>query len=102
MKQMYMNPATGSVDTIDGWFYEDEDGKTLNAVDRGEVVPVHQGPDGSWVEGIDPGLQMARDLARGIWAGRFRELARDVQDSILDELRERADDQAAEDAARMG
>ena len=34
----YMNIATGSVDTHDGWWYEDEDGVEVNAVDRGEVI----------------------------------------------------------------
>ena len=36
----YMNTATGSVDDRDGWWYEDETGTEVNAVDRGEVVPV--------------------------------------------------------------
>jgi hypothetical protein len=36
----YMNEATGSVDTYDGWWYEDEDGNEVNAVDKGEVVEV--------------------------------------------------------------
>ena len=35
-----MNEATGSVDTYDGWWYEDEDGNEVNAVDRDEVVEV--------------------------------------------------------------
>ena len=37
---LYMNVATGSVDTHDGWWYEDEDGVEVNAVDRGEVVEI--------------------------------------------------------------
>ena len=37
---LYMNIFTGSVDTHDGWWYETEEGETVNAVDRGEVVPV--------------------------------------------------------------
>ncbi|MCK9342301.1 MAG: hypothetical protein M0P33_00125 [Massilibacteroides sp.] len=37
---LYMNPATGSVDDRDGWWYENEDGEKLNGVDRGEVVGV--------------------------------------------------------------
>lgn len=36
MKQ-YMNIKTGSIDTYDGWYYTDENGKTVNAVDLGEV-----------------------------------------------------------------
>lgn len=39
-KTFYMNVLTGSVDTIDGWDYTDIDGKTVNAVDLGEVVKV--------------------------------------------------------------
>ena len=51
MGQMYMNVATGSVDTKDGWDYELEDGTTVNAVDRGEVVPVEWSEkDEYWVE----------------------------------------------------
>jgi len=38
--KMYMNIQTGSIDTYDGWYYEDENGETVNAVDRGEVMPV--------------------------------------------------------------
>ena len=44
--QMYMNIPTGSVDTYEGWWYDelDEDGsytgRQVNAVDRGEVVAV--------------------------------------------------------------
>lgn len=41
--QNYMNTKTGSIDTYDGWYYENEDGQSVNAVDRGEVVPF--GPD---------------------------------------------------------
>ena len=37
---MDMNVNTGSVDNYDGWFYENEDGENVNAVDRDEVVPV--------------------------------------------------------------
>ena len=42
-EKKYMNISTGSVDTHDGWWYEDEDGVEVNAVDRGEVVehPLH-------------------------------------------------------------
>ena len=36
---LYMNTATGSVDTYDGWYYDDN-GVQVNAVDRGEVVAV--------------------------------------------------------------
>ena len=36
----YMNVETGSVDDYDGWWYVDEHGEEVNAVDRGEVVEV--------------------------------------------------------------
>jgi hypothetical protein len=39
-EKRYMNPETGSIDTYDGWFYKNEDGKEVNAVDLGEVVEV--------------------------------------------------------------
>lgn len=39
-EQFYMNIDTGSVDTHDGWWYEDEDGVSVNAVDLGEVIEV--------------------------------------------------------------
>lgn len=45
---MYMNPVTGSVDTYDGWWYENEDGEKVNAVDLGEVVAVIKDKDGTW------------------------------------------------------
>lgn len=48
-EKMYMNIHTGSVDNHAGWDYEDEDGKIVNAVDRGEVVEVKK-IDGDWVE----------------------------------------------------
>ena len=49
-EQMYMNEKTGSVDTRDGWDYENSDGLTVNAVDSGEVVPVIK-VNGEWIEG---------------------------------------------------
>jgi len=45
----YMNIHTGSVDTRDGWDYENEDGEIVNAVDLGEVVEVVK-IGGYWVE----------------------------------------------------
>ena len=36
----YMNVATASVDTYDGWWYENEDGEKVNAVDLDEVEEV--------------------------------------------------------------
>ena len=48
---LYMNVATGSVAGRDGWWYETEEGQTVNAVDRGEVVPVVWSEDDeSWIE----------------------------------------------------
>jgi hypothetical protein len=46
----YMNTDTGSVDTYNGWWYENEDGATVNAVDLGEVVEVVKDANGDWVE----------------------------------------------------
>lgn len=46
----FMNVETGSVDTYDGWFYENENGETVNAVDLGEVVEVIKNQDGDWIE----------------------------------------------------
>ena len=49
--RVYMNPVTGSVDTYDGWWYEDQDGNSVNAVDRGEVIEVTWDEDGQhWTE----------------------------------------------------
>lgn len=44
MEQAYMNIHTGSTGTRDEWDYEDKDGQVVNAVDRGEVVPVFPCP----------------------------------------------------------
>jgi len=49
IKKMYMNAETGSVDTKDGWYYEDIDGKTVNAADKEEVVEVERNKKGDWV-----------------------------------------------------
>lgn len=46
--RVYMNPVTGSVDTYDGWWYEDKDGNQVNAVDKGEVVEVVWDEDGQY------------------------------------------------------
>ena len=45
----WMNPATGSVDTYDGWWYENSYGESVNAVDLGEVVPVFWNGQ-QWIE----------------------------------------------------
>ncbi len=50
MKSLYMNAATGSVDGYDGWWHENEEGESVNAVDLGEVVEVVKAKDGGWVE----------------------------------------------------
>lgn len=50
MEKTYMNIETGSVDTHDGWWYENEDGEKVNAVDLGEVVEVVKNENGEWVE----------------------------------------------------
>jgi len=49
--KMYMNVETGSVDDYDGWWYEDETGTEVNAVDRGEVVEVIRDAEGNWIQG---------------------------------------------------
>jgi hypothetical protein len=43
--QMFMNIKTGTVDSRKHWFYENEDGEQVNAVDKGEVVPVFWGKE---------------------------------------------------------
>lgn len=50
MEKQYMNVETGTVDTRDGWDYENENGETVNAVDLGEVVEVEKDANGDWVE----------------------------------------------------
>ena len=49
-EKMYMNIESGSVATRDGWYYENENGDTVNAVDLGEVVEVEKDENGDWVE----------------------------------------------------
>lgn len=39
-EKVYMKTATGYVDNYDGWWYENEKGEKVNAVDLGEVVEV--------------------------------------------------------------
>lgn len=36
----YMNIMTGSVKTYENWWYKDENGQKVNAVDKNEVVEV--------------------------------------------------------------
>ena len=50
MTTYYMNIETGSVDTKEGWNYENESGETVNAVDLGEVVEVEKDKNGNWIE----------------------------------------------------
>ncbi len=50
MEKVYMNTATGSCGTYEEWYYESEIGQTVNAVDRGEVVPVEWSEKDGWVE----------------------------------------------------
>jgi hypothetical protein len=50
-KTTFMNIKTGSVGHYDDWYYETETGEIFNAVDVGEVVPVHWSPVwDTWVE----------------------------------------------------
>lgn len=39
-EKIYMNLATGSVDDYEGWWYENDRGEKVNAVDLGEVIEV--------------------------------------------------------------
>ena len=49
--QQFMNVSTGQVNTYDGWEYRDErTGKTRNAVDDEQVVPVVRNDSGEWIE----------------------------------------------------
>jgi len=48
--KMYMNIQTGSVDCYDGWYYENELGEKVNAVDLGEVIEVEKDNNGDWIE----------------------------------------------------
>ena len=41
MDTLYMNPHTGSIDDYAGWWYEDEHGMQVNAVDRDEVIALN-------------------------------------------------------------
>jgi hypothetical protein len=50
-KTTFMNVKTGSVGYYNDWYYENETGEIFNAVDVGEVVPVHWSPVwDTWVE----------------------------------------------------
>lgn len=44
----YMNVQTGETGTYDDWFYQDESGVSVSAVDTGEVSEVNN-IDGEWV-----------------------------------------------------
>lgn len=49
--QIYMNATTGEIGPYQDWWYETEDGLTVNAVDRKEVTPVVWSIEGKyWVE----------------------------------------------------
>ncbi len=48
-EKMYMNEKTGSLDSKDGWWYENEAGQIVNAVDLGEVVEVVLDSEFEWV-----------------------------------------------------
>jgi len=37
---IFMNEKTGEIDAYDGWYHTDDDGKSVNAVDLGQVVEV--------------------------------------------------------------
>ena len=44
---VYMNEATGSIGAYDEWWYINDDGEEVNAVDLDEVVEI-EGQDGTW------------------------------------------------------
>ena len=46
--KMYMDLSTGKVDLYDLWWYTDESGNRVNAVDRGEAIQVIRS-GGEWV-----------------------------------------------------
>ena len=46
--KIYMNTKTGALSSRDGWYYENEDGESVNAADLGEVVEVKE-INGEWV-----------------------------------------------------
>ena len=48
--KMYMNTDTGSVDSYDGWDYENGSGEQVNALDLGEVVEVEKDKNGDYIE----------------------------------------------------
>ena len=48
--KLYMNTATGAIDTYNGWWYQNESGEIVNAVDMGEVVEVVKDYAGEWKE----------------------------------------------------
>ena len=48
-EKMYMNVNTGSVDTLNGWWYKDESNRIVNAVALGEVVEVVKDENGDWI-----------------------------------------------------
>ena len=48
---IYMNEKTGEIAAYDGWYYTDDDGKSVNAVDLGQVVEVEWNHDNcEWEE----------------------------------------------------
>lgn len=44
-EKLYMNPKTGSTGEYDDWYYTNQDGEEVNAVDLGEVVEVDNSED---------------------------------------------------------
>lgn len=52
-EKLYMNTATGSVDNYDGWWYENDSGEKVNAVDLGEVVEVVKCDGGNYCQPDD-------------------------------------------------
>lgn len=61
MNELFMNTETGSIGEYEDWYYTNEDGEEVNAVDLCEVVRVER-VDGEWVE-VDTIARVAKFFA---------------------------------------
>ena len=48
-EKIYMNTITGAVDKYEDWYYENEEGEQVNAVDLNEVVEVFLTSKGEYI-----------------------------------------------------
>lgn len=87
-EKMYMNEATGSVDSYEGWSYTGEDGKEYNAVDLGKVTEVEKDKDGNWIK-ASPSKEDEKVLVLGELElnGRLRPV-RGVHAAVADAARD--------------